>query len=75
MRMAGHVDIVTSTLTVTYVNFLTQSVLTASYQHHHMPIAIHSHSHALDHTRVTDGNMLHNPYRRAGTLFLLQLYS
>lgn len=56
--MARQMDIVKPARTVTRVNLLTQSVLTASHQPHYMPTAIHSHSHDLSHTQVTDGNRL-----------------
>lgn len=38
--MARWMDIGRPTLTVTHANLLTQSVLTASNQHHHTPAAI-----------------------------------
>ena len=56
--MSGQMDIIRPTVTVTHINLLTQSMLTAPHQHHHMPTAIHSHGCAPGHTAATDRNML-----------------
>lgn len=66
--MARQMDIVRPARTVTHVNLLTEFVLTASHQPHYMPMAIHSHSRDLNHTRATDGNRLTPGDTSTGTL-------
>lgn len=59
IRMARWMDIGRPTLTVTHVNLLTQSVLTASYQHHHIPAAIgHRRRHADAHRHADTGTLV-----------------